>query len=351
MISCGTRPYSEYPIALIDDDKLTTFEKIDLVESGIQDLSDDKMMAAVAVLYESNRNWQSAYFSIQEAIKLAPLNPSYHTKKAWYAYELEDYETAYEEANIADELGFENYQQDILFARLALTLGESIEASKLMQNVASKYPNNATVKYLSAILSLQKGDTVGAIGLFEASLEQDPKDEEITLDFMNLMIEVDSLQYAQRLMSSIMAISGSPSDYYIMNARLLETMGETDSALHIYKTAYTSSTDTTALISLVTIYWDLAEYDSTLKYAQRSENELGSPRFGLLTSARTLDKLVYYDSSLVIYTQLYELDTTDSLVGAEMAILRRKIAYLQNRREEQRRLADSLSKAMPVISF
>ena len=351
LISCGNTPYSDHPILLIEDDKLSTLERIVLVEKSIKDLNDDKMMAAVAVLYEHNKNWQSAYFAIQDAIKLSPLNPSYHTKKARYAYEMGIYEMAYEEARIADELGFESYQQDILFARLALTMADSIDATELMENVAQKYPNNSTVKYLSAILSLQKGDTAGAILLYEASLEQDSKDEEVTVALMNLLIELDSLNYANRLLTRIQNFSNTPEDYFSIQGQLYMKLGEIDSALQSYKYAFVEKGDTTSLKSLIEIYWDKPDYDSTLKYAQLSETKLLSPRYGLLTQARTLDKMVAYDSSLTVYLHLFEMDTTDSLVGAEMAFLQRKIAYLQRRREEQRKLADSLSRTMPVLTF
>ena len=351
LVSCNSSPYSDFPIALQEDDKLSTVEKIILVERHVDDLSDDNMMAAVAVLYERNGAWQSAYNSIQEAIKLSPLNASYHTKKARYAYEMGLYETAYSEAKIADELGFRNYQQDILLARLAVTVGDESSANQLIQDVVDKYSNNATVKYLSAVLKLQHGDTLVAVQLFEASLDQDSRDEEVLVALMNLMIELDSASYTQRLLGRINAVTRSPESYYDITGQVYLQLGEVDSAIQSYKQAYYEIGDESSLKTLIEIYWDVAEYDSVLLYARNAESEMTVPRYGLLTQARTLDKMVAYDSSLAVYIQLFQMDTTDSLVGAEMDFLQRKIAYLQRRRQEQKELADSLSKTMPVLSF
>ena len=349
--SCHNSPYSDFPIALKEDDQLSTIEKIGLVEGRVDDLSDDNMMAAVAILYANNKSWRSAYAAIQEAIKLSPLKASYHTKKARYAYELELFAIAYEEARIADELGFRNYQQDILLARLAVAVGDTVSANRLVQGVVDKYANNAMVKYLSAVLELQNGDTVKAIPLFEASLEQDGEDEEVLAALMNLMIKLDSISYAQRLLTRINSITGNPEAYYENTGYVYLQLGETDSAIQLYKHAYSEIGDEASLKTLIDIYWNIPEYDSVLVYARNAELDLSSPQYGLLNQARALNKILAYDSSLMVYSRLFAMDTTDSIVGTEMDILQRKIAYLQRKRQREKQLADSLSKTMPVLSF
>jgi tetratricopeptide (TPR) repeat protein len=351
LVSCGNTPHSDFPIALRSDDELSTIEKIVLVENRVDDLNDDNMMAAVAILYERNGSWPSAYAAIQEAIKLSPLNAFYHTKKAVYAFQIGYFDVAYEEARIADELGFRNYQQDILLARLAVTMGDSASAASQIQNVVDNYSNNATVNYLSALLKLHHGDTAKSIQLFEASLDQQDEDEEVLVSLMNLMLELDSIKYAKRLLTQIDKITSKPESYYNITGSVYFQLGEIDSAIQLYKHAYFAGNDEASLKSLINIYWNMQEFDSALQFARYAEMELGAPRYSLLTQARVFDKMTAYDSSLMIYNRLFAKDTTDSLVGAEMKILQRKIAYLRRRKQEQKKLADSLSKTMPVLSF
>ena len=66
----------------------------------------------------------------------------------------------------------------------------------------------------------------------------------------------------------------------------------------------------------------------------------------LSITARTLDERFRYDDALPYYLTLYQLDTLDTLVKEELSYLQRKIAYLQRKRQEQRILADSLSKTL-----
>ena len=124
-----------------------------------------------------------------------------------------------------------------------------------------------------------------------------------------------------------------------------------DTALYFYKYLNRNTSDTVALVRIIDIYWELADYDSVIAYATSSTTQLSSPNYGYLNIARALDKKTYYDSALLTYTTLYETDTTDSLVTSEMVSLQRKIAYLQRQRDLQRALADSLSRTLPVLTF
>jgi tetratricopeptide (TPR) repeat protein len=350
VLSCTEKPYGEHQIMVSENDQLLTVEKIELIEDRLGDLNDDNILSAVAVLYERNKEWDQAYTAMQEAIKLSPLNPSYHTKKAVYAFELGLYETAYEETNIARELGYTNYQQDILLARLALTVGDS-SASSMMENVVAKYPQHPTVKYLSAVLYLQQGDSLRAYDLFEQSLAIDRNDEEVMLAFAELLIDVDSMAYAERIYTELNNSSGDAMKYANELGDFYVSTNRYDTAVYFYKYLNRNTSDSVALIGIIDIYWELADYDSVIVYATASTAQLSSPNYGYLNIARALDKKTYYDSALLTYTRLYETDTTDSLVASEMVSLQRKIAYLQRQRDLQRILADSLSRTLPVLTF
>ena len=350
IIGCDGTPYSSYPMHEAYDDKLSDTEKIQLVEDRIDQITDHTLLYAVAVLYENNQAWEQAFMAIQKAIALSPLNPTYHTQKAIYAFELGNFELAYNETNIARELGFSNYQQDILLARLALTLGDSVASKKLMADVVNKYPQHPTVKYLSAVLSLQQEDTVVAFDLFEQSIKLEPEDEEVVLSFVDLLQEVDSMRYAERMLLGLIEANGR-DDYNYELFELFSRADRLDTAVYFLAREFELNPTRDKARKLIDAFWSLELYDSVVMYSVVMQDEFNAPRMWQLYQARGLDQLSYYDSAFNIYTRLYENDTTDSIVGAEMAILQRKIRYLQRRREQQRKLADSLSRTLPVLTF
>ena len=274
LLGCSQKPYSEHEIMAADDDQISTVEKISLIEDRIGDLNDDNILSAVAVLYERNKDWDQAYVAIQEAIKLSPLNPSYHTKKAVYAFELGRYETAYQETSIARELGYTNYQQDILLARLALTVGDT-SASSMMEDVVAKYPQHPTVKYLSAVLYLQQGDSTRAYNLFEESLLLENNDEEVQLAFASLLLGLDSLKYAERIYTDLSLQSNDKMRHALVQAEFYSATGQLDTAAYFYGYHFNKNQDSISLTRLIEIYWELETFDSVMAYAALSRDLLG----------------------------------------------------------------------------
>jgi hypothetical protein len=86
--------------------------------------------------------------------------------------------------------------------------------------------------------------------------------------------------------------------------------------------------------------------DSLISLGQSAVLAFPENKDYLLITARTLDRRFRYDDALPYYLTLYQLDTLDTLVKEELSYLQRKIAYLQRKRQEERIVADSLSKTL-----
>ena len=109
--------------------------------------------------------------------------------------------------------------------------------------------------------------------------------------------------------------------------------------------------DTTTYNKTIKSY-ELAELtDSVINISEAAISSFPTNKFYLYTAAKNLDNRFRYDESLEYYLTLYQLDTLDTLVGQELDYLQRKIAYLQRRKVEQKKLADSLNKVLPILTF
>ena len=110
--------------------------------------------------------------------------------------------------------------------------------------------------------------------------------------------------------------------------------------------ALVESTDTITYNRILHSYALAGNSDSIISVGQSAVLIFPDNKEYLLMTARTLDKRYRYDDALPYYLTLYQMDTLDTLVRAELSYLQRKIAYLQRKRREERQAADSLSNAL-----
>ena len=338
---CQNSPHSKWRAHNADDDQLTNQEKIDLFISGSNNMSSSGL-AAVAQLYENQQAWNQAMVAIKQAIEEDPMNSSYHSLKANYAYELGQKSVAYREALTAYQLGSKSLQQSLDLAKMAVALSEFSIVNNIIDSLLIAYPDDVDVLYMAARKHDKNSNIVLARKYYAAVNRLNPENKDNTLYYSRFLISQNELNAAKTVLDR--AISDNPQQpICFLQGEVHYGLEQYDSAAFYYQMALVSRTDTTTYNRILNSYALAMNSDSLISIGQSAVLAFPDNKNYLLITARTLDQRYRYDDALPYYLTLYEMDTLDTLVSAELAYLQRKIAYLQRKRLEERKLADSLS--------
>jgi len=332
------------------NDLLPTKEKIKLLAGSGSQL-DEGRLASLAKLYAQDSDLDNAIVSISKAIKLAPLNAAYHDQLARYASLAGKNLLARTESAIADDLGFSDLNHQILELQLALDDGDTTKFLRMMGSMVNDVTPVPMLNYLYGVSYLMGKDTLEAIHRFKECIQKEPDMDKASLALSRIYAGEDSIELALNEVNRMLSRKPKLLNFILLKAELMEQMDATEEAINLYMQHWTLSHRAESLVKVKQIYWNRNEYDSVLKYSRIEAAIVSREKDGLLSEARALDKLRQYQASLKIYTKLYELDTLDSKVGKERTMLERKIAYLQRKKEEEKKLADSLIKTLPALKF
>ena len=350
-IGCKVRPYSREQIYVKADDHLTLQDKVTILKAS-SSVEDDALQASIANLYAQNGNWYQAKTSISKAVKLNPLEPSYHLSLAHYYVELNSPELAYNEAKIAHDLNAYDPNLDALLAKMAIETADSVEGASFVKRYYSANPQSSEAQLLMARLDLFEQNFYDAKKLVEQGLHTDSLNEQGWLTAFQVNNQLQDYENAELAGFKLIKLDSVNVNYYKQLAYLFEQKGDDKQAAHYYFETYKLEPDLKLLRNKLEFELSNGRYDSVLYYTDSlvaGSNYDSS--YILLERARAFEKRYKYDDSHALYTRLWKRDTTDSVVLAERAIVQRKIAYLQRKKQEQKRLADSLANAMPTINF
>ena len=348
-MACGEQPTAKMPIIMPEMDGLNDTEKIDLLSQQSSTLSASGL-AAVAKLYQNRKLYSNALNAINEAIMLDPMNSSFHSMKAEYAYMLGNKSTAYRESLTAYQLGSKSLKQSLNLAKMAVVLSEFTMVGNIIDSLLITYPSNPDVLYLAARKYDKDGKTVLAENNYRKVYKDNPENFDNNYFFTEFLVEQGEFISAMEVVSMIDSLKQTKSTY-ILKGDIYYALQLFDSAAIWYQYSLSMEADTTTYNKTIKSY-ELAELtDSVINISEAAISSFPTNKFYLYTAAKNLDNRFRYDESLEYYLTLYQLDTLDTLVGQELDYLQRKIAYLQRRKVEQKKLADSLNKVLPILTF
>lgn len=352
LIGCQQQqPHGKDYIYTQKDDYLSLQGKVDILR-GAATAHDDAILTSIALLYAQNKNWVEAKSSISKAIKLNPLDPSYHLYLANYNAELNQNTLAYEEAKIAFELGAYDRNLEALIARMAIETLDSVNGSQFVLKYYDSNKENLDAQLLMARLHLMERKYIEAEELFKIVLKKDSSNFTAWKIAYQTYLKVDSVDLAIDFGNKILEKDSSNALYYFQLAELYESKNKLNLAANYFTKSYRYQPRTETLQLGLRNYSNLIMYDSILFYSDSTFAGINhSDAEILLLRARAFDKKYKYAESYVVYDQLIRMDSTDSVVHAEQQTVQRKIAYLQRKKREQRQLADSLAKSMPTLNF
>jgi tetratricopeptide (TPR) repeat protein len=332
--SCQYSPHSKWRAHNVDDDQLTNQEKIDLFISGSNKLSSSGL-AAVAQLYENQLAWNQAMVAIKQAIEEDPMNSSYHSLKADYAYALGQKSVAYREALTAYQLGSKSLQQSLDLAKMAVALSEFSIVNNIIDSLLIAYPDDVDVVYMAARKHDKSNNSDLARKYYAKVNRANPENIDNALFYSRFLLAQNEFEEAKSVLDK--AIDHNPSQAIcLLQGDVHYRLEQFDSAAFYYQMALVSSIDTTTYNRILDSYSLAGINDSLISIGQSAVQAFPDNKNYLLITARTLDKRYRYDEALPYYLSLYKMDTLDSLVAAELAYLQRKIAYLQRKRLEER---------------
>ncbi len=346
---CHQKTNSKWQVMMPEDDRITNAQKIDLIERQSTNLSPTSL-AAIAKLYSSLEAWPKAIAAINDAIVQDPMNSSYHNMKARYAYRLGQKSVAYREALTAYQLGSRSLQQSLELAKMAAALSEFNIVGNIIDSLVLIYPDDIDIIYVAARKYDNEGNPLQARKNYHKVFKNRPGDQENILHFTRFLIAQNDLQSAKHVITHD-SLSLLNRQLILLLADIHLGLEEYDSAALAYQSALVNGRDSTTYNSTIRAFKLAENLDSVISVAEAAVSTFPANKYYLHTAAKGLDQRYRYDESLVYYLTLYEMDTLDTLVAQEMAYVQRKIAYLQRRKEEQKKLADSLNKVLPVLTF
>ena len=171
------------------------------------------------------------------------------------------------------------------------------------------------------------------------------KNQDNTFYYAQLLLKQKDPLAAKNIIAESVT-DNSSRRLYLLQGDVYSELALFDSAALFYQMALVESSDTSTYSRILNSYQLSGNSVSLISHAKAAVIAFPENRTYLQIIARTLDQRYLYDEALPYYLRLYKLDTLDSLVGAELSYLQRKIAYLQRQRQQERKLADSLSQVL-----
>jgi tetratricopeptide (TPR) repeat protein len=288
--------------------------------------------------------------AIKLAIREEPMNSSYHSRKAKYAYELNQVSIAYSEALTAYQLGSQSLKQSLDLAKMGVALSEFSIVDEIIDSLLVVYPEDMDVLYMAARKYDKHKNIKLAKRYYEKVKGAQPDNLENIIFYTRFLIAQDNLSLAKEVLQSTTS-KANTKQYYLLYGDVFAGLNQYDSAAIYYQQALTMSTDTATFSKTLNAYLVTHNLDSLISISKGAVLSYPESRKYNLIAARNLDLRRRYDEALPYYLTLYEMDTLDTLVVEELAYLQRKIAYLQRQKEAQKKLADSLSTVLPQLTF
>lgn len=350
-VGCTKHPIGQDYIYTNKDDMLSLQGKVDLLQSSAV-VEDDALLYAISILYAQNDNIIEAKESISKAIKMNPLNSGYHLQLAKYNAELAQNYKAYEEAKTAFELGAYDSKLEALIARMSIETSDTIRSKEFVTKYYTSNRNKIGAQILMARMHLLEKEFQLAEEMASQVLKHD------SLNYQGLKVnyavsqKMDSSKLAILYGNRLLSVDSTNAKLYFDLAVLYLKQDQFANAARYFSMAYQYQNQLPSLHLAIGTYGKLAQYDSVLYYTDSAFAGINyKDKYVLLARARAFNKRYKFEDSYLMYNEFIKMDSTDSLVNAEQAIVLRKIAYLQRKKREQKQLADSLAGSMPIINF
>lgn len=274
--------------------------------------------------------------AIEAALELNSTKPEYHFLLAKIARDQGDYTAAYREAITAETYRYPFPDLQGFIAELFAERGNFKEALTYVER-ALREERDARLMLVKARCLIGLSDTVRGIQWLAQAYRADtsylPALDYLAAYYSGLEMNDTALYFVDKGL----ALDGDSPDRNMQKVSLLRRKGD-DSQLPVLLKDLRTVTKIKDTVNhlLLDYYFVHYQYDSVNLITQdllSADSTLVVPR---LYKARVLDKRGFHWSAVGEYQQIIDQDSTQAIAIRELADLKRKIAYLRKREEEQR---------------
>ena len=297
-----------------------------------------------------------AIANINRAIRLAGSNAEYSLVKIRAHAAAGEMPQAFEEAQQAIKIGNVSEELYSIVAEGNLQNSNYRQALRYANAALQLNPNNGNNYYRKGLAYYAMADTAAAVTQFMNSIEHGKQPEEVYATLVKMYVDYENYEQAYHYLQKVDLNADVQMQF--QKARILRRVGQTDSASTLLYTLL-HDPEKLELIGEIPMYHELKDtymeariYDSTLYYTEKLLEINENDKEAMITVARVYDRRYAYSQAINEYTKILDMDSTlqpdvHKLAVEELDDLRRKIAYLQRKREEEK-LKEQLRPISPL---
>ena len=182
---------------------------------------------------------------------------------------------------------------------------------------------------IASMSYLQIQDSVNAAIHIKSLLALDPY-HEFLIHAYPVLLERDEYISALQIIENQQINDPNNAQLAFDQSEIYYKMGETDTALYLLKKVKSSD----AFLTLHNWYKEIDNYDSALAYLKKVDDYSNDAKL-LLSHAELLEAKGFLTLSLPYFESSLAIDSTNLELQNRVDIVRRKVAYLRKKREEQ----------------
>ena len=299
----------------------------------------------------------NALASIRKALEIKEKEPVYHTLYARALLQKGQSREAMRAAKDALQTGGKSVEVYEILAEAALNSNYFSEALQYSDSALALAPNNPYNYFFRGKALAARLDTLAAERELLKSMQMGASQDDIYEALVDMYMKAQNYDKARLYMDKQLQAREADDRMRFQQAQILRRTGNPDSAAVIMYTIKNSGNVNRFAVNreLMELYFDKKVYDSTLFYAQQTQQYRSADKFSKLVEARVYDRRRKYQQALDKYEEIVAMDSLQQedihkLAQEELDYLRRKVAYLWRKQQEEElnKLKKGLAPLQPI---
>jgi len=284
----------------------------------------------------------NALASIRKAVELDEQEPVYQALYAKALLKKGQNREAMGAAKDALSKGGKSVALYEMLAQAALSSNYFSEALQYSDSALDMAPNNPYNYFLKGKALAARRDTLAAEQELLTSLKMGASQDAVYEVLVDMYMSNENFQKARFYMEKNIGMQEVNDRMRFQQAQILRRTGNADSAAVIMYRIKDSGNVNRFAVSreLMELYYEKNWYDSALHYAWQTQQYRSNDKLAKLTEARIYNRRRKYQQALNKYEEILAMDSLQQedihkLAGEELDYLKRKVAYLWRKQQEE----------------